>query len=109
LSEPLPWPAAITRRTLAKARQRGRPHVVGRCMKLCSSEFFGKNHETAVTLVRLDDQDILADGQTAICTSHDPFVAWECSRRIEQRLDGPTARGRRSARCASPATRCPRP
>src|SRR4029434_8128356 len=33
---------------------------------------------------------ILADGQTAICTSHDPFVTWECGRRIEQRLDGPT-------------------
>src|SRR5262249_40911619 len=30
-------------------------------------EFFGKNQETAVALVRLDDQDILADGQTAIC------------------------------------------
>jgi hypothetical protein len=53
-------------------------------------EFFGKNHETAVALVRLDNQDILADGQTAICTSHDPFVTWECGRRIEQRLDGPT-------------------
>jgi hypothetical protein len=41
-------------------------------------------------LVRLDNQDILADGQTAICTSHDPFTTWECGRRIEQRLDGPT-------------------
>src|SRR5262249_2170871 len=62
-------------------------------------QFFGKNHDTAVALVRLDNQDILADGQTAICTSHDPFVAWECGRRIAQRLDGPTwvlhrARGR---------------
>jgi hypothetical protein len=62
-------------------------------------QFFGRNQDTAVALVRLDDQDILADGQTAICTSHDPFVTWECSRRIEQRLDGPTwivrrARGR---------------
>jgi hypothetical protein len=53
-------------------------------------QFFGKNHDTAVALVRLDSQDILADGQTAICTSHDPFVTWECGRRIEQRLDGPT-------------------
>jgi hypothetical protein len=53
-------------------------------------QFFGKNREAAVTLVRLDNQDILADGQTAICTSHDPFVTWECGRRIEQRLDGPT-------------------
>jgi hypothetical protein len=62
-------------------------------------EFFGKNRDTAVALVRLDNQDILADGQTAICTSHDPFDTWECGRRIEQRLDGPTwivrrARGR---------------
>jgi hypothetical protein len=52
--------------------------------------FFGKNADTAVALVRLDNQDILADGQTAICTSHDPFDTWECGRRIEQRLDGPT-------------------
>lgn len=53
-------------------------------------QFFGKNQDTAVALVRLDNQDILADGQTAICTSRDPFVTWECGRRIEQRLDGPT-------------------
>jgi hypothetical protein len=53
-------------------------------------QFFGRNHDTAVALVRLDDRDILADGQTAICISHDPFVTWECGRRIEQRLDGPT-------------------
>ena len=53
-------------------------------------QFFGKNGETAVALVRLDNQDILADGQTAICTSQDPFTVWECGRRIEQRLDGPT-------------------
>ena len=53
-------------------------------------QFFGVNAETAVALVRLDNQDILANGQTAICTSPDPFVTWECGRRIEQRLDGPT-------------------
>jgi hypothetical protein len=53
-------------------------------------QFFGHDDDTAVALVRLDDQDILADGQTAICTSHDPFDTWECGRRIEQRLDGPT-------------------
>lgn len=53
-------------------------------------QFFGANQETAVALVRLDNQDILADGQTAICTATDPFVDWECGRRIEQRLDGPT-------------------
>jgi hypothetical protein len=58
-------------------------------------QFFGKNAETAVALVRLDNQDILADGQTAICTSHDPFTTWECGRRIEQRLDGPTWVGAR--------------
>ncbi len=52
-------------------------------------QFFGDNSATAVALVRLDNQDILADGQTTICTSHDPFVTWECGRRIEQRLDGP--------------------
>jgi hypothetical protein len=59
-------------------------------------QFFGRNDEIAVALVRLDDQDILADGQTAICTSHDPFTSWECGRRIEQRLDGPTWTVRRS-------------
>ena len=53
-------------------------------------QFFGENNDTAVALVRLDNQDILANGQTAICTSKDPFVTWECGRRIEQRLDGPT-------------------
>lgn len=53
-------------------------------------EFFGSNNQKAVALVRLDNQDVLADGQTAICTSSDPFVTWECGRRIEQRLDGPT-------------------
>jgi hypothetical protein len=53
-------------------------------------QFFGDNDEIAVALVRLDNQDILADGQTAICTSRDPFVTWECGRRLEQRLDGPT-------------------
>jgi hypothetical protein len=53
-------------------------------------QFFGDDHDTAVALVRLDNQDILDDGQTAICTSQDPFETWECGRRIEQRLDGPT-------------------
>jgi hypothetical protein len=53
-------------------------------------QFFGDNDETAVALVRLDNQDIVADGQTAICTASDPFTTWECGRRIEQRLDGPT-------------------
>jgi len=53
-------------------------------------QFFGDNNETAVALVRMDNQGNLTDGQTAICTSTDPFDAWECGRRIEQRLDGPT-------------------
>jgi hypothetical protein len=52
--------------------------------------FFGQNQETAVALVRLDNQGILQDGQTAICTSKAPFASWECGRRIEQRFDGPT-------------------
>jgi len=52
--------------------------------------FFGDNNEKAVALVRLDNQDVIADGQTAVCTASDPFMQWECGRRIEQRLDGPT-------------------
>jgi hypothetical protein len=53
-------------------------------------QFFGDNSEKAVALVRLDNQSIIDNGQTAICTSTDPFTSWECGRRIEQRLDGPT-------------------
>jgi hypothetical protein len=53
-------------------------------------QFFGDNAEKAVAIVRLDNQGILQDGQSAICTSEDPFTTWECGRRIEQRLDGPT-------------------
>lgn len=53
-------------------------------------QFFGENQETAVAIVRMDNQGILQDGQSAICTSHEPFTTWECGRRIEQRLDGPT-------------------
>jgi hypothetical protein len=53
-------------------------------------QFFGDNQDTAVSLVRLDNHDILDDGQTAICTSKDPFTTWECGRRIAPRLDGPT-------------------
>jgi hypothetical protein len=53
-------------------------------------QFFGENNEKAVSLVRMDNQGNLTDGQTAICTSSAPFTAWECGRRIEQRLDGPT-------------------
>ena len=53
-------------------------------------QFFGDNNEKAVAIVRLDNQGVLEDGQSAICTSTDPFQTWECGRRIEQRLDGPT-------------------
>jgi hypothetical protein len=53
-------------------------------------QFFGDNAEKAVAIVRLDNQGILQDGQSAICTSQEPFTTWECGRRIEQRLDGPT-------------------
>lgn len=53
-------------------------------------EFFGDDADTAVAVVRLDNQGLLDNGQSAICTSKAPFVTWECGRRIEQRLDGPT-------------------
>ena len=51
-------------------------------------QFFGAESETAVALVRLDDQGILENGQTAICTAKVPFDSWECGRRLEQRFDG---------------------
>lgn len=53
-------------------------------------QFFGENNEKAVSLVRLDNQGILNDGQTAVCTSTAPFTSWRCDRRFEQRFDGPT-------------------
>lgn len=53
-------------------------------------QFFGDNDETAVSIVRLDNQGNLEDGQSAICTSVAPFEQWECGRRVEQRLGGPT-------------------
>jgi hypothetical protein len=53
-------------------------------------QFFGDHADTAVAVVRLDNQGLLDNGQSAICTSKEPFVSWECGRRIEQRLDGPT-------------------
>jgi hypothetical protein len=52
-------------------------------------QFFGENNEIAVSIVRLDNQGNLEDGQSAICTSRAPFEQWECGRRVEQRLDGP--------------------
>jgi hypothetical protein len=53
-------------------------------------QFFGANQEIAVSIVRLDNQGNLDDGQSAICTSQAPFEQWECGRRVEQRLGGPT-------------------
>jgi hypothetical protein len=52
-------------------------------------QFFGEDSETAVAIVRLDDQGVLENGQSAICTAQAPFDNWECGRRLEQRLDGP--------------------
>jgi hypothetical protein len=65
--------------------------------------FGGPRRETAIALVRLDNKGLLSAGQTAICTKHADANGmsgdFECSRRIEQRLDGPSevfeARGRR--------------
>jgi hypothetical protein len=53
-------------------------------------QFFGENNEIAVSIVRLDNQGNLEDGQSAFCTSREPFEQWECGRRVEQRLGGPT-------------------
>ena len=58
--------------------------------------FLGHNQTTAVALVRLDNQGLLSDGQTAVCTKQvGPlgmffFGDFECGRRLEQRLDGPS-------------------
>jgi hypothetical protein len=58
--------------------------------------FLGPNQRTAVSLVRLDNQGLFSDGQTAICIKRaGPFglFFWgdfSCDRRIEQRLDGPS-------------------
>ncbi len=53
-------------------------------------QFFGPDQATAVAIVRMDNQGILQDGQSAICTATQPFTTWECGRRVEQRFDGPT-------------------
>lgn len=58
--------------------------------------FVGPNQRTAVSLVRLDNQGLLSDGQTAICVKRAglfdmmPWGDFACTRRIEQRLDGPS-------------------
>ncbi len=56
--------------------------------------FLGDHREVAVSLVRLDDQGLVEDGQTAVCVKHGSFLGFfgdfDCSRRLEQRLDGPS-------------------
>ena len=60
--------------------------------------FFGEKADTAVAVIRLDNQGLLDNGQSAICTSKEPFTSWECGRRMEQRLDGPTWHVQRSGK-----------
>ena len=56
--------------------------------------FLGRDRNVAVSLVRLDDQGLLEDGQTAICVKRGSWLGFfgdfDCSRRLEQRLDGPS-------------------
>jgi hypothetical protein len=49
--------------------------------------FFG---ETAVSLVRLDNgASLLDEGHTAVCVAQPPYESWDCSRKLDKRLDGP--------------------
>ena len=56
--------------------------------------FLGADGMVAVSLVRLDDQGLLEDGQTAVCVKRGSifgfFGDFDCGRRLEQRLDGPS-------------------
>ena len=56
--------------------------------------FLGRAQDVAVSLVRLDDQGLLEDGQTAVCVKRGSlfgfFGDFDCGRRLEQRLDGPS-------------------
>lgn len=56
--------------------------------------FIGEKPDTAVSLVRLDNQGLLSNGQTAICTLRAGAAGFRgdfsCPRRLEQRLDGPS-------------------
>ena len=56
--------------------------------------FLGKDQTIAVSLVRLDNQGLLEDGQTAVCVKRGSWLGFfgdfDCSRRLEQRLDGPS-------------------
>src|SRR5262249_29434107 len=56
--------------------------------------FLGPDQSVAVSLVRLDNQGLLEDGQTAICVKRGSWLGFfgnfDCRRRLEQRLDGPS-------------------
>jgi hypothetical protein len=56
--------------------------------------FTGPDQATAVSLVRLDNKGLLSAGQTAVCTQRAGPAGFsgdfECARRLEQRLDGPS-------------------
>lgn len=56
--------------------------------------FLGESQDVAVSLVRLDNQGLLEDGQTAVCVKQGSWLGFfgdfDCSRRLEQRLDGPS-------------------
>ncbi len=56
--------------------------------------FLGEDRMIAVALVRLDDQGLNEDGQTAVCVKRGSWLGFlgdfDCSRRLEQRLDGPS-------------------
>jgi hypothetical protein len=50
-------------------------------------QFFG---DTAVSLVRLDNgATLMDDGHTAVCVATPPYLSWDCSRKLDKRLDGP--------------------
>jgi hypothetical protein len=50
-------------------------------------QFFG---DTAVSLVRLDNGvSLLDEGHTAVCVAAPPYATWDCSRKLDHRLDGP--------------------
>lgn len=56
--------------------------------------FLGPDESIAVSLVRLDNQGLQEDGQTAICVKRGSWLGFfgdfDCQRRLEQRLDGPS-------------------
>src|SRR5262249_9656638 len=43
-----------------------------------------------VSLVRLDNGvSLLDEGHTAVCVAQPPYASWDCSRKLDKRLDGP--------------------